>query len=202
MNGLEAKVKQGSGKIDWGGTDISFRTARLLIVQSYLSNAWSVADRISAFVSPIVCLDSASKNLTRPPQLTPTYISDGGRKLAGALTYTFAKFGFGWPIGLSYAIRNHFVHDGGQQPSWHFFAGSEAASGFRVSNEGWDFVCKKAKEEYGVDTRDTRATEPWPWPQEDLRSVLAICEREMDFALAILVDTSIATLKMKTRLLC
>ena len=101
---------------------------------------------------------------------------------------------FGWPIGLSYAIRNHFIHDGGHLDGNDFFEGSTHESAFRISDPGWGRIEDQAKS-YGVDPSYHRAGALWPGStKDDLRELLKVCEREMDDALGVLLGSACKSL--------
>jgi hypothetical protein len=120
---------------------------------------------------------------------------DKTKKTTAAAIFESVRQAFGWPIGLSYAIRNHFVHDGAQIDGSDFFEGPSAASAFRISADGWDRMEKKA-EAYRVERSHHRAGANWPsTPKDDLRVVLAVCEREMDDALGVLLGSACGSLR-------
>lgn len=97
---------------------------------------------------------------------------------------------FGWPIGLSYTLRNHFFHDGGALDGTDFFEGPSATSGFKISEDGWDRIEKRARS-YGVDATHHRVGAAWPSaPRDDLRQLIDVCERETDDALGILIGSA------------
>lgn len=196
---LDKPINSASEEITAGGVQMHFDEARLFFVHGYLSINWALADRISEFVSRVLCIDSVAKVSRSSAKLTDYFIRDG--KSTTSLVYGFSRESFGWPVGLSYAIRNHFAHDCAHRDGWTFFEGPTISSGFRISQDGWDHVQETAQKEYNVDSSHTRAPESWPWPQDDLRKVLDICHREMDDALGILLGSACAVLKAHVELL-
>ena len=112
------------------------------------------------------------------------------------LLYQEIRKTFGWPIGLSYAIRNHLVHDGGQSSRAHFFEdGPGSTAAFRISHPGWDFVCDKARA-YGVADSGFSRMNDWPVvPTDDFRVLMDVCIREMDDALGVLLGYACAALR-------
>jgi hypothetical protein len=100
---------------------------------------------------------------------------------------------FGWPIAVSYALRNHFVHDGGRGARGNFFEGPESKTAFRISDDGWRYI-ERSAQGYGVASDDHRSA-AWPVaPKDDLRALLDACERETDDALGILVSSAARSL--------
>lgn len=196
---LDKPLNSASEEITAGGVQMHFEEARLFFVHGYLSITWALADRISEFVSRVLCVDSVARVPRSPAKLTDYFIHDG--KSTTSLVYGFSRESFGWPVGLSYVIRNHFAHDCAHRNGWAFFDGPTISAGFRISQDGWDHVQETAQREYKVDPTHTRAPESWPWPQDDLRKVFDICHREMDDALGILLGSACATLKAHVELL-
>jgi hypothetical protein len=126
-------------------------------------------------------------------QLVAHFIDKDRKKNTAAALYESVRQTFGWPIGVSYALRNHFLHDGGRVHGVDFFAGPTASSRFSISLDGWAYVEETAKG-YGVEHSHHRAGAAWPTtPRDDLRTVLDVCEREMDDALGVLVGSACRT---------
>ncbi len=97
---------------------------------------------------------------------------------------------FGWPVAVSYALRNHFLHDGGRRSGASFFEGTTSASGFAINQKAWMDLEEVARA-YGVQRDQTRPGLAWPTsPQDDLRVLLDVCETETDEALGVLVSSA------------
>ena len=171
-----------------GAARVQYQHVRFIGVQAYVTTNWALADRIAVMVGRILCTPEAGLNGVNPAQLISHFVTrDKIRRTTAAARFESVRQAFGWPIGLSYAIRNHFVHDGAQIGGSDFFEGPSAASAFRISPDGWDRVEQKVEAESRVDRSCHRAGASWPsTPQDDLRIVLAVCEREMDDALGVL----------------
>jgi hypothetical protein len=102
---------------------------------------------------------------------------------------------FGFPIGISYAIRNHFLHDGAHDAGTSFFEGPESHAAFRISATAWKRIEARATTRYGVERTFHRLGAGWPvTPLDDLRLVLADCEREVDDALGVLLGSACRSL--------
>ena len=72
-----------------------------------------------------------------------------------------------------------------------FFEGPSRAAAFRISVDGWNMVEERAQNTYAVDPSQQRPNAGWPpTPRDDLRIVMAVCEREMDDALGILLGSA------------
>jgi hypothetical protein len=122
------------------------------------------------------------------------FLRDKMRKTTAAAVFESVRQTFGWPIVLSYAIRNHFVHDGARSGGADFFEGPVAVAAFRISADGSDRVEKQA-DSYGVERAYQRAGPSWlSAPRDDLRVVLNACEREMDDALGALLGSACRSL--------
>jgi hypothetical protein len=170
---------------------------RFIGVQAYVTTNWALADRITGIVGRVLCTPAAGRNSENRTHLLFHFVNrDNTNKMTAAALFESVRQAFGWPIGLSYAIRNHFVHDGAQIGGSDFFEGPSAASAFRISADGWDRMEKRAEAEYRVERSWHRAGASWPsTPQDDLRVVLAVCEREMDDALGVLLGSACGSLR-------
>jgi hypothetical protein len=167
---------------------VAFQHARCVGVQAYLATKWAIADRIAMMVGHVLCIRSQLNDPKNPPQLVTHFVrEENTKKHTAAIAFYSMKHTFGWPIGISYALRNHFFHDGGELDGTDFF---EGPSGFAISEVGWRRVEQRAVE-YGVDSGHHRVGAGWPTtPRDDLRVVLDVCEREVDDALGILVGSA------------
>ncbi len=176
-----------------GATRVKFQHVRLIGVQSYVTTTWALADRVTGMIGRVICPPNAGSNPVIPAQLVSHFVQLEKGKTPAAVVSKSVRHMFGWPIAISYAIRNHFVHDGAQFDGSDFFEGPTAGAAFRISADGWKRVVDKA-ESYGVETSHNRATS-WPaTPRDDLRAILEVCEREMDDALGVLLGSACGSL--------
>ncbi|MCC6999916.1 MAG: hypothetical protein IT370_35275 [Deltaproteobacteria bacterium] len=198
LDRLENMTDPESGLVTIAGAAIGFAEARLILVQGYLVSSWALADSICDLAGRIVCVDDVAKNPMNSPKLVKHFIrkeKKGEGQATTGLLFAFSRRTFGWPVGLSNTMRNLFAHDGGYREGWAFFKARTPSAGFAISDDGWNYVLESAKKDNGIGYADTRAPEPWPWPQDDLRKVLKICTREMDDALGTLAGSAVAILR-------
>lgn len=191
LDDLETKV-DAEDCLEFGGRRVKFVHARLIGLEAYLSLNWSLADRIAAMVGRVLCtIQGGAINDQSPAKLVSHFIQEARTKETTAgLAFDSVRQTFGWPIAISYAIRNHFVHDGGTQKEVDFFAGHTSAAAFKVSEKGWQYTERKAHG-YSARREFSRAGATWPTdPTDDLRTVLLACEREMDDALGVLIGSA------------
>ena len=190
LDGMETRA-DGDDLVDFGGRRVKFAHVRLIGVGAYLSLSWSLADRISAMVGRILCtIQGGAMNEQSPAKLVSHFVlEERTKETTAGVAFDSVRQTFGWPIGISYAIRNHFVHDGGTQKEVEFFAGNTSAAAFQISDDGWRYAERRAHG-YSVRREFSRAGN-WPaTPTDDLRAVLLACEREMDDALGILLGSA------------
>jgi hypothetical protein len=197
LTGLEGLV-DANDTVPIGAGRAKYHLVRFLGLQAYLASKWALADRIAAVAGQVLCAPNQLTNEKRPPQLVSHFISGELESKTAALAFLSLRRSFGWPIGVSYAVRNHFVHDGGRNKAdfnkSDFFDGDTAGSAFAISEEGWKHVENRAKS-YGVEPTHHRLGAGWPvTPRADLRVVLEVCEREIDDALGVLVGSATRTL--------
>lgn len=198
LDGLENRV-DAEETVDFGGSRAKYSHIRLIGVEAYLSVTWSLVDRVTAMAGRVLCTSRGGAfNDQSPPQLVSHFVQDEGlQKNTAAIVFKSVQQTFGWPIGIAYAIRNCFIHDGAQQQhDVEFFEGRTAAAAFRISDKGWQNVERRATT-YNVERSFSRAGAAWPQsPRDDLRVVLAACEREMDDALGVLVGSACSAMAL------
>lgn len=174
-----------------------FAHARLLAFQSYLATTWAIADQVMRAVGGLLCTRSVAKDTTKAPQLWAHVLKEA--VLSAAIADSLDAFK--WPIALSYAVRNHCLHDGGIVRGQSFFQGQAQEDGFRPSDSGWEFLEKKLADEYKASKSQTRLLDPWPWHRDDLLALLVRCHDELDEALGLLARCGAAAAKMQTAIL-
>jgi hypothetical protein len=180
--------------IMFGTIRAKYQHIRLIGVQAYLSTTWALADRIIGTVGRVLCTPEAAFDPGRPAQLVTQFLQKDRKKNTAGAIYESVRQTFGWPIALSYSLRNHFIHDGARLPGFDFFEGSNSASRFAISRDGWAYIEERARG-YGVDPSYHRVIPSWPVaPSDDLRAVLKVCESELDDALGVLIGSACGAL--------
>lgn len=181
----EDMVRLGSGLV-------KFRHARLLGTQSYLATSWALTDRLAGVAGRFLCPPERGMNGAKPAQLVTHFVTkDTATKSSAGAMFGPIRQNFGWAIGISYALRNHFIHEGGQLDGYDFFEGPGVASGFRVADEGWNRILDRVAT-YGVEPSMHRGGVGWPTaPRDDLRRLMSECEQELDDALGTLLGSAI-----------
>jgi hypothetical protein len=189
LTGLEAQA-DAADTVPLGVGRVGFQHVRFIGVQAYLATKWAIADRIALMVGHVLCIRNQLNDPKNPPQLLSHFVREDTKKHTAVMAFYSMKHTFGWPLGISYALRNHFFHDGGELDGTDFFDGPSATSGFAISEAGWKRVEQRAAE-YGVNSGHHRVGPGWPaTPRDDLRVVLDVCEREADDALGILIGSA------------
>jgi hypothetical protein len=185
--------------IDYHGISIPFNNARILGFQSYLSMTWSLCDSITTAIAPLIFTESICKDRSNPPQLLTHFIKDS--KCSSYYITYFLKVNYSWAIGISYVIRNHFVHDGALRNGKDFFVGISLADEFDISSEGWDFLEKQMAEKHRLKNDHHRLGSPWPWHRNNLLNLLEVCNEEIDEALCFIVGSSVGMATLQARYL-
>lgn len=189
LTGLEAQA-DGNDQVPFGVSRIHFQHARLIGVQAYLATNWAMSDRLTGLVGRVLCIKTSLNNPKSAPQLVSHFVGEETKNRTAAMLFSSVRRTFGWPISVSYALRNHFIHDGGVVSSLTFFEGPDSKAAFRISEEGWAHI-EHTAQTYGVEPSHHRAGASWPTtPRDDLRVVLDACERETDDALGVLVGSA------------
>nr|WP_288913175.1 hypothetical protein [uncultured Pseudomonas sp.] len=180
-----------------GNSKIKYNVARFMIAQSYLSSTWALADSILGACGQTLCNAKVGRNISSPPQIVNHFISNKTRMdaVSGAFSESI-HHSFGWPIAISYAIRNEFVHGGASSAEANFFLGANSLAGFRISDAAWGRVIDKV-ESINLTSTHHRLAPAWPQdPKDDLRVLLEICEQELDDALGVLLGSACGMLKI------
>lgn len=185
--------------VDYQGTKIPFSNARILGFQGYLSMTWAIGDSITIAISPLICSRAACKNLSNPPQLLTHFIKSDSH--SNYYSSFFLSLGYGWAIGISYVIRNHFFHDGVLRSGKDFFVSKSVADGFDISPEGWAFLEQEMADKHKIRNEQHRLSTPWPWHRNNLLNLLEVCNDEMDEALNCLVGWSVGMATLQARYL-
>lgn len=177
--------------VPYGAARARFQVVRLLGLQSYLSAQWSLADRIVGMSGQILCIRSCLQDPKTSPQLLQHFVaSKGAESKTAAIACHSLRQSFGWPIAISYALRNYFLHDGA---GTDFFSGPNAASAFNISESGWSRIEGRVRE-HNVSSAQSRRAGTWnPSAGDDLRAVLDVCAEEIDEALGVLVGSASQT---------
>lgn len=187
LDGLEFKVED-MDVVVLGGSRIPFRDARIIGTQAYVSISWALSDTIAKIGGLIWCAQLTGFNPNEPSQLVSDFVREkNGSKHTSALQFSTLKPAFGWPLSISYSIRNHFMHEGGNVGAIQFFEGPTAASAFNISEGGWDRIKQKV-----IDVNSTmhRSNLTGAWVDGipgDLRIILRDCENELDEALGTML---------------
>jgi len=174
--------------VPYGSTRAKFQTVRLLGVQAYLAAQWALADRVVGMSGQVLCIRNTLQDPKSPPQLVSHFVTGKGpESKTAAIVFDSLRQSFGWPIAISYALRNHFLHDGA---GGDFFEGPTAASAFRTSTAGWKRITDRVTDS-SVDAAHSRFNGVWaPSAGDDLRKILDTCAPEIDEALGILVGSA------------
>ncbi len=200
LQNLPLIANSSTNLVDYHGTKIPFCNARLLGFQGYLSMTWAICDSITTTISPLICTGAACSSNTNPPQLLTHFLKS--TKDSTYYSAYFLKLNYGWPIGVSYVIRNHFFHDGAlSSKGKDFFVGKKVLDGFDISQEGWDFIEREIQTKHNLDRKQHRLSAAWPWHRNNLLNLLELCNDEIDEALSCLVGWSVGMATLQARYL-
>ncbi|MFI5298905.1 MAG: hypothetical protein ACHREM_12475 [Polyangiales bacterium] len=201
MTGLEREVDVTNNTVMLNGNAVGARDARVLVVQAYVGATWALSDSITRSVGRVLCVAEPGRNDATPAQLMTDFLGRSSPKRSAGLSHSMRLL-FGWPVGISYALRNHFIHDGGHLNGYDFFAGPMASAAFEIATPAWSQIENRATSTYDVASTMIRPGVAWPAPPTaDLRTVLDVCERELDEALGVLLVSSSQSVRAHLALL-
>lgn len=188
--------------VDYHRIEIPFSTARLLGFQGYLSTTWAICDSIIPEIALLLFSKSVGKSRSSPPNLLTQLVKNDA---VAHYNSSFLLKNYGWPIAVSYVIRNHFVHDGASYCGYDFFTGKGKTDEYQISltsSRGWSFLEEQMKKKHNeVKKEYTRLTDPWTWHHYKLLKLLEVCNDEIDEALSCLVGWSVGMATLQARYL-
>ncbi len=170
---------------------------RQLCLNGYLGTSWSICDSFCATFGRFLCPAEFGKNNVAPVQLVRSFLRKEGKdcwtkSLPGVLSSSLST-AFGWPVAISYEIRNTFAHEGGRVDGRALLRGDHRHEPFGLDPEAWGNLVKKVEP---LQPDSYLNNETWPEdPTADLRAVLKATEREMDATLGILLNSSLYLLE-------
>jgi hypothetical protein len=181
------------------GVAIPFRHGRLLLVQSYMASTWVVYDTLTKIGGTLFCTDERAKNTAKPVKLQEDFI--GGRNTVGARVQDHLKGAYGWPIGVSYAIRNWVLHDGHAHEGIELFRyNSHDVAPFEISGAAWDKIVERCTQKYKVEETHTRL-QPFPDVRANIVDGLRSCHQEIDEAVSFALRTATGGIRLQAQLL-
>ncbi|WP_204104044.1 MULTISPECIES: hypothetical protein [Spirulina sp. CCY15215] len=190
-----------SDLVEFQGMQLPFSVARLLGFQSYLPITWSICDLVTKEIGKFVCISSDTWKTNKPAKLWEHFVRDN--KASAFQSHFFLKESYGFPIGISYAIRNHFVHDAALYDGNSLFESESISNGFQISNTGKKYLQDKMQQ-YKINQNQIRGvnlSHNWYDEHEDLLELLELCHRELDDALGCLIGWSVGTAKLQVKFL-
>jgi len=176
------------GRVPYGATRTGFGIVRLLGVQSYLAAQWALADGVVEVVGRVCCIRSIVDDPSRAPGLVKHFIGDTTpKKETAAFAFQSLRESFGWPVAVSYALRNSFLHEGAGRD---FFDGPGPEAAFKVSADGWSRIEEHATN-LGLTRKNSQAAAAWEnLAGTDLREILDKCEPDLEQALGVLLGSA------------
>lgn len=198
---LHLMVNQ-NGCVPFGDISLPMTQARTMITQSYLVHNWSVSDNITGYFGKVFCTPACSYDVSKSVNLVSELISNHRTKRTAALIGTSIRNESGWPICVSYALRNHFMHDGGISTNGieFFEQGTPPIKCFSITPAAWQDIKEKAK----VHANPNCVKPGLELPTEaetDLKVLLEYCEESMDEALNTIFQLTTDILKQQVSFL-
>jgi len=183
----------------YNGVEVTFKQGRYLVVQGYITTTWALYDALAKVAGVLCCVDERSKNNAKPVKLPEDLLR--GQKFVGARVHDHLKGAYGFPIALSYAIRNWIVHDGHSHNGIELFnSDGPSAAPYEISAAAWTKIEEKVTGEYKAEATHTRLR-PFPNVGADLLNGLAICHEEADEAIGFVLAWSTGAARLQANIL-
>jgi hypothetical protein len=180
----------------YNGLDVPFKLGRYLLFQNYAVTTWALYDSLAKVAGLLSCNDKLSKNPVKPIKLYEDFLQ--GDNCVGARVRDHLKGAYGWPIAVSYKVRNWLAHDGHCHEGVEMFKYDSLAisSEFEMLDKAWDVVEQTCRAEPG----QTRLL-PFPDIKTNLAIGLQACHDEADEAMAFLLTWSTGIAKLQAAIL-
>ena len=178
----------------YNGVSVPFWLGRLLVLQNYLATGWSIYDNLSKIAGVL------SAKIEKPAKLQEDFLSSSN--VVGTHTRDHLRRGYGWPIGISYAIRNWVLHDGNSQDGVELFKYSthDKTAPYQLSDDGWSKIIERCVNKYKLDDTLTRLN-PFPAINDDLVGGLIACHTEVDEAIGFILLSTTGGIKLQAQML-
>lgn len=186
------------GLFVYNGQEVTFKTGRFLSLQNYAVTTWALYDSLSKVAGILCSIDELSKNATKPMKLYEDFLQSAKNGVGGRMRDHLIG-GYGWPIVVSYKIRNWLAHDGHCQDGIEMFKYESAApsSEFEMLDSAWDIIEKKCQPHTTTRTRRS----PFPDVKTNLVNGLEICHEEVDEAMGFVLTWSTGIIKLQASIL-
>ncbi len=180
----------------YNGLDVTFKLGRYLLFQNYAVTTWALYDSLAKVAGLLCCNDEFSKNPQKPVKLYEDFLQ--GKNCVGARVRDHLKGAYGWPIAVSYKIRNWLAHDGHCHEGVELFKYDSLAISreFEMLDRAWDIVVETCRAE-----PDQTRLLPFPEVKTNLARSLEICHNEVDEAVAFLLTWSTGIAKLQAAIL-
>jgi hypothetical protein len=183
----------------FSGVEVTFKQGRFLLFQNYLATTWALYDSLAKVSGILCCVDERAKKSSKPIKLPEDFLR--GQKCVGARVHDHLKGSYGWPVGISYAVRNWLVHDGHSQNGVELFKfDSPNSAPFEISDGALDKILSKCTEEYKSDRLQTRLR-PFPELHRDLLVGIEKCNDEVDEAMEFVLLWAAGAVRLQARIL-
>lgn len=184
------------GKFLYHGVDVMFKEGRFLVLQNYVATTWALYDALTKVAGILCCTDESAKNKQVPVKLYEHLLK--GKLCVGARVQEHLRGAYGWPIAVSYKVRNWLVHDGHNQEGVELFKYDSPAAGaeFELSDDGWKLLENLCSSEVGK-----ARLQPFPDIKTNLAEGLETCHIEVDEAVAFLLTWSAGIAKLQASIL-
>jgi hypothetical protein len=151
---------------------------------------------VAGFLS---CTDKKAKDLSKPAKLPDDLLR--GEDAVGARVRDHIKGAYAWPIALSYAVRNWFVHDGYANSSVELFKFDAPDPGpFELRDDAWQSILAKCTGSYAAQDTQTRLPTP-PDIRSDLLEGLETCHAEVDEVMSFVLLWATGSTKLQVNFL-
>jgi len=175
---LISRADPATDEVEWNGERIPFDSARIFAFQSYTTTVWIIYDLIISAHEIFISSADFSRLPNNSFRIGNRFLS-GNSKGIRTIDSAFVIKAYGWPMAVSYYLRNVFSHEADILHDGDVFAGRHVVEGFRVTQVLHDHIIQECRTN-GVNDTCIRSPLTWPWGGDDLYEMLKICNDEID----------------------
>ena len=186
-------VDASQNRVRLGSLEMEFAVARHLALTSYVAVTWAIYDRLSNVCGRLAAVAKIAQNPRQNPKACEDFLGD--KDLLGFNTHQHLKDAYGWPLKISYKLRNWILHEGYSEGDIMLFSGDSIADGFLLHPRSIDHLqkcCNYSQDAGKIDSSCVKDSDE-SWMRRDVLEILSQYNSEVDAMFSSLVKWSVAS---------
>ena len=168
----------------------TFEEKRHLVLVGYNAVSWSIYDRMANICGRLVAINTISTKPQKNPKLVENIMKINDKEnVVGVTIQNLILHAYGWPIKVSYMIRNWLVHEGFERGTIKLFDNAP----FEISSSARDLIEKEITDDKVERSFSCLQNTVDPWDKGDLIEILEKYHEEIDTMFTSLLKWSTAS---------